>query len=212
MNRLTFLLHVLGACNLAGLAYADTVSFSGTITQPTANLANNDPSLNNIQLGDLYSVTLAFSGSINAPGTYSTTADTLDATSLSFSDPTAMATESSFGGISVTITANGAFDDLSLLGCLTTGSGCAFGNQLDANFEIPAAGLNSQNVFAAGLDQPHPLDLLEDDGTTDIQGSITTYSYTSANAVPEPSSFRLVLCLAVVFAAAGTLMRRKFSI
>ena len=134
-------------------------------------------------------VTLAFAGSITGPGFYD-----LTGSSLMFSVPAAPATESSFGSISLTITANGSFDDLSLLGCLTTGSDCLVGNQLSGNFRIPAALLNAQNVPAIGLDQPHPLDLLEDDGTTDIHGSITTYSYTgSTSAVPEPSSVVLLI-------------------
>jgi hypothetical protein len=35
------------------------------------------------------------------------------------------------------------------------------------------------------------MDLLEDDGTTDIQGSITNYSYTAAAATPEPGTWML---------------------
>jgi hypothetical protein len=34
-----------------------------------------------------------------------------------------------------------------------------------------------------------PLDLLEDDGVTDIHASVTRYSYAPAAAVPEPSAF-----------------------
>jgi hypothetical protein len=201
-----FLLAGLAVCSLA---FADGVTFSGEIIQPAANPAVNNSDLNKIQLGDLYGVTLAFKGSINVPGTYSTTASTLTGASLMFSDLTNPANETSFGDISLTITANGAFDDISLLGCLTTGSGCGVGNQLDANFEILAASLNSQSVPAVGLDQPHPLDLLEDDGSTDIQGTITSYSYTS---VPEPSSPGLIVCLAVLFAAGRALMNGKLKI
>ena len=172
------------ACCLASAAAAGTLTFGGLITQaqdPTEPAANN-MSLNNIQVGQAYSVTLIFPGAITGPGTYS-------ATSALFSVPDAGASESSFGAITLGITANGAFDDFSLLGCLTTGSGCNVGNQLDANFEILAAAINSQGVPATGLDQPHPLDLLEDDGVTDIQGTITTFSN-----VPEPSSLSLLGC------------------
>ncbi len=124
-----------------------------------------------------------FTGLITAPGTYDLTGG-----SLTFSVPTAPASEASFGSFSLTITANGGFDDFSFRGCLTTGSGCLAGNQLDANFRILATGLNAQNVMATGLDPPHPLDLLEDDGVTDIHGTITSYSYTGrVSAVPEPS-------------------------
>ena len=181
-------------------ADAATITFSGIITQSTQDgtgPAVNNPSLNNIQDLQAYTVTLAFAGSITAPGMYN-----LTGSSLTFSVPAAPAMESSFGSISLTITANGGFDDLSLLGCLTTGSGCLVGNQLSGNFRIPAALLNSQNVAAIGLDPPHPLDLLEDDGTTDIHGSITSYSYTgSASAVPEPTSAILLGCGLIALAA-----------
>jgi hypothetical protein len=64
--------------------------------------------------------------------------------------------------------------------------------------------LTSQNVTAIGLDQPHPLDLLEDDGVTDIQGSITGYSN-----VPEPSLAGLLGCLFVGLAAANRMQINK---
>jgi hypothetical protein len=76
-------------------------------------------------------------------------------------------------------------------------------DQLDANFKILSTMLNSQNVAAIGLDQPHPLDLLEDGGATDIQGTITSYSYSGPlSAVPEPSPAVLLGCaLTALFAA-----------
>jgi hypothetical protein len=189
---------------LANVAVADIITFGGTITQSTQDgtgPAVNNPGLNNILDLQAYTVTLGFLGSITVPGTY-------NLSSLTFRVPTAPASEISFGSISLTITANGGFDQFSLLGCLTTGGGCFVGNQLDANFQIPAAGLNSQNVAATGLDPPHPLDLLEDDGITDIQGTITTYSNTSANAVPEPSSLSL-LCCALALALGWKGLRRS---
>jgi hypothetical protein len=101
--------------------------------------------------------------------------------------------------LTIIANADNIHDDLSVLACLTTGSGCDQGNQLDANFQVLAADLNSQNALAVGLDQPHPLDLLEDDGVTDIHGNITSYSYTSQSPVPEPSYLALLgLMLAVV--------------
>lgn len=175
-------------------AVADTVSFFGVITQSTQNgtgPAVINPSLNNIANGDAYSVTLDFGGSIAGPGTYDLTGGF-----LLFSDPTALATEVQFGAISLTVTANGGLDNISLLGCLTTGSGCLFGNQLNANFSIPSANLFSQNAVA----QPTPglspsFQLLEDDGVTDIQGSVTTFS-----SVPEPASVLLLCaCLVLLF-------------
>ena len=102
------------------------------------------------------------------------------------------------------ISSAGAFDDLTLKGCLTTGTGCDLGNQLSAIFRIPSAGLNSQNVAAIGLDPPHPLDLLEDDGLTDIHGTITGYSYNgSASAIPEPSLVGVLVCFFAGLVAAN---------
>ena len=175
----------------AKVAVGDTIVFSGGITQSTPDgtgPADNNTSLNNIQDLQTYTVTLVFPGSITGPGTYD-----LTGSALTFSVPSAPATETGFSFTSLTVTPNAGFDEISLLGCLTSGSGCFFGNELDANFRIPIAMLNSQNVSAVGLDQPHPLDLLEDDGVTGIQGSITDYSYRGAvSTVPEPSSLILL--------------------
>jgi hypothetical protein len=162
-------------------AAADVITFTGTITQSTQDgtgPAINNPSLNNIVDGDTYTVTLLYNGSITSPGTYSNFAG------AAFSDSLAGATEASFGTIGLTIVTNGLFDELSLLGCLTTGAGCVFGNQLGAVFQIPASRLTSQNVAARPLPLLTPMDLLEDDGVTDIHGTVTGYSYIP---VPEPS-------------------------
>ena len=203
-----WLLVGLAVCGLANGAVAGTISFGGSITQSTQDgtgPALNNPSLNNIQSLQAYTVTLIFAGSITAPGTYN-----LTGSSLTFSDPTAPATETSFGSMSLTIAAIAGFDQFSLLACLTSGSGCAAGNQLDANFEIPAAMLNSQNVGAIGLDPPHPLDLLEDDGTTDIQGTIATYSNSGpVGAAPEPSSAVLLGCVLTALVAANRKRHRQ---
>jgi len=183
---------------------ADMITFGGLIIQSTQDgtgPAANNPALNAIQDGEAYVATLDFTGSavssIHAPGLYDLTGG-----SLVFNDPTAAATETSFGAITLVISQAGGFDDLSLLACLTTGSDCTTGNQLTASFQIPASMLNSANVPTVGLDQPHPLDLLEDDGVTDIHGSITAYSYNppgGTSTVPEPSS--LLLACTGVFAA-----------
>src|SRR4029077_112787 len=125
-------------------------------TQDGTGPATNNTSLNDIQDFQTYTVTLVFLGSIAGPGTYN-----LTGSALMFSVPSAPATETGFSSTSLTVTPNAGFDEISLLGCLSSGSGCIFGNQLDANFRIPIAMLNSQNVSAVGLDQPHPLDLLE---------------------------------------------------
>jgi len=191
--RSVFFLTSLVVLGDVQLALADSISFGGFITQSTPDgtgPAVNNPSLNNILDGQAYTVVLNFLGSVTSPGTYALTSG-----SLAFSDPSAPASETRFvafscaGQISIaclTITPDGAFDDISLLGCLTTLASCIFGNQLAAFFLVPAASLNSQNV-PARRDFPVPFDLLEDDGVTDIQGSVTLYSYTSAASVPEPS-------------------------
>jgi hypothetical protein len=137
-----------------------------------------------------------------------------------FHDASTGASETSFGAISLTITADldGIHDDLSLLACLNTGGGCVFGNQLDASFQILAADLNSHNAPATGLDQPHPLDFLEDDGVTDIQRTVSAYSYTSGvpgtpggpgpAAVREPSTLAL-LGIALAGMAGKTFAARR---
>jgi hypothetical protein len=193
------------AFGFSAIASADQFAFNGIITQSTADgtgPAVNNPSLENIQDLQAYTATVVFPGSITAPGTYT-------GSTLTFSDPSAPASETGFSSISLTITANAGNDVFSLLACLTLGSGCAAGNQLDANFSIPATMLNSQNVAAIGLDQPHPLDLLEDDGTTDIQGSITTYNGPAASTVPEPSSAVLLGCALAALAAANRRLRGR---
>lgn len=181
----------LAMCNFAKIVVADTIVFGGQITQPqdVTEPAANNVSLNKILELQDYLATLVFPGSITGPGTFD-----LTGSSLTLGVPAAPASETSFDGISLTVAANGSFLDFSLLGCLTTGNGCLLGNQLDANFEIAAAGLNATGVAATGMDQPHPLDLLEDDGVTDIHGDISTYSYTSSSPVPEPSSLFLLCC------------------
>jgi hypothetical protein len=186
----------LAVCAAANMAVAGTIVIAGQITQSTQDgtgPAVNNPSLNNILDFQPYLVTLAFAGSITGAGTYNLTGG-----SLTFSDPSAPASESSFGSISLTIAAAGTFDDLTLMACLTTGTSCGAGNQMSLIFQIPAASLNSQNVPATGLDQPHPLDLLEDDGVTDIHGSITSYS-----SVPEPSPAILLGCALAALAVAN---------
>ena len=184
-------------CGFAQVAAANVIAFSGSITQSTSDgtgPAVNNPALNLIADGDPFTVTLNFAGSISSPGTYPLT---LMGAGMIFQDPTVQAIENAFVSASLTVSpdVNPLYYDISLTGCLSTGSGCAFGDQLDASFAILAADLNSQNAAATGLDPPHPLDLLEDDGTTDIQGSITSYTYIpEVPEVPEPSYMVLSGC------------------
>jgi hypothetical protein len=194
----------------ANLACADAITFSGIITQSTSDgtgPAMNNPSLNNIADGDSFAVTLAFTGSITGPGTSG-----LPGATLVFVDSTASVSETALGGSkSVSVASDGGSYDLSVFGCLSTGSdGCLGGNYLSANFQIPMSALNSANVTAQLVPNLYPaLDLLEDDGTTDIQGSINSYSYTQA---PEPSSAALLFfgAAALAFAKQAAARRETF--
>jgi hypothetical protein len=179
--------------------------------------AVNNPSLNAIQDGDTYTVTLDLpSSSVTGPGNYDLIGATLD-----FSDPAAHATETAFQSINFTVTADGLSDDISLLGCLTTGSSCAVGNELAAYFSIPAAGLNEQNMATGIISGLYPpLNLLEDDGQTDIQSTVAGYSYSSSGnptppiATPEPASLSLLSCglLALLLMRLLRSVRASFSV
>jgi hypothetical protein len=185
MSARQWFIAYLAAWAFTYIADADVIAFGGVITQSIQDgtgPAVNNTGLNSILDGDVYTVTLDFAGPIIAPGTYQSTG-----ANMVFRDLTASVSETSFDSTSITVASDGSFDNISVLGCLTTGSSCVAGNQLDANFSIAAADLNSQNVVATGMGLA-PLDLLEDDGVTDIHGSVTSYSET---AVPEPSSLAL---------------------
>lgn len=190
MRIASLFLILVTSCVFASVASAQaTITVGGTIYQPNANPpAMNNPSLDNVLAGDVYSVTLNSTGSITAPGTYTSFSG------ADFSDFTHSADENQFISVSLTISPpSGGMDEFSVLGCLSTGIyGCSGGNQLDLNFMIPAGSLNAVNVTAQSVPLLTPLDLLEDDGTTDIQGSVTSYSYSSAvSTTPEPTSIAL---------------------
>jgi hypothetical protein len=194
MRTASVLLILVTSCVFASAASAQaTITVGGAITQSTSDgtgPAVNNTSLNNIKDGDVYSVTLNSTGSITAPGTYTSFSG------ANFADLTHSANENQFISVSLTILPpSGGMDEFSVLGCLSTGIfGCSGGNQLDLNFMIPAGSLNAVNVTAqsAPCCGIHPLDLLEDDDSTDIQGSVTSYSYTSAvSTTPEPTSIAL---------------------
>jgi PEP-CTERM motif len=169
-------------------ASADSITFGGAITQSTQDgtgPAVNNTALNAIMDGDAFSILLDFTGSITAPGTFA-----LSGVTMVFSDPTAPVVESAFSTVSLTVTPSG---EISLLGCLTTGSGCEQSNQLTLDFMIPLADLNLQNVAAQSIFGLTPLDLLEDDGITDIHGTVTSYSYTGQGTkTPEPGTLALL--------------------
>lgn len=172
---------ILAACAFSGVASADEITFGGRVTQSTQDgtgPAMNNPSLNGIEDGDIYSVTLDFPGALTSPGAF----NRLAGATLQFLDAAAGVSETSFDSVSLTVSPAGSFADISLLGCLSTGSACDQGNELDANFQIPAVQLNAKNWTPQPVTGLLPLDLLEDDGTTDIQGSVSAVS-----AVPEPA-------------------------
>jgi hypothetical protein len=168
---------------------ADIISFTGTITQSVQDgtgPASNNPALNRIPDGADVVVTWTFPGAITSPGSY-----LLPGSSLLFDVPSANAMESHFASQSLTVAQAGALDLFSLLGCLSTGSACDQGNELTLNFVVASTLINSTQAPALSIGGIVPLDLLEDDGATEIQASLQTYSYTSA-AVPEPAAFYLL--------------------
>ncbi len=165
---------------------ADTLTVAGLITQSTQDgtgPAVNNPSFNNIADGASYLAGLSFRGSIHSTGTFD-----LTGSAFSFSVGAASALESSFESISLTVAPFGGLDQVSILACLTTGSACNQGNELELDFTIASVDFNNQNVVAQGVLNLLPLDLLEDDGVTDIHGSVANYSYISDSRVPEPSA------------------------
>lgn len=177
---------------------ADVIRFGGAINQSVQDgtgPAVNNPGLNNILDGAAFTVDIAFQGAITAPGTY-------QLTSALFSVASAGVTESDFDSASLTVLSlGGGLDELSLFACLSTGSGCNQGNELAMSLLIPAAQLNSATALPFAVSGLLPLDLLEDDGVTDIHGSIAQYSYTPPAGTPEPATFcEFGTALAVVFA------------
>ena len=163
---------------------ADTITIDGLITQSTPDgtgPATFNPSLNNIQDQQAYTLTLEIPAVIGVPGFYN-----LNGSSLAFEVPDAPAEETAFDAISLSITSSAGVDTFSLSACIT-GQDCSTGNMVTANFSIPAIGLSESNVAAMGLDQPHPFELLEDDGVTDIQASIVQYAGPKSGIISRSS-------------------------
>ena len=106
----------LAACASANGALADTITFGGVIVQSTQDgtgPAMNNASLNAIKDGDPYSVTLDFVGLLTLPGAF----NPLTEATLTFTDTKAGVSEASFGAVSLTLTPDGSFADISLLAC-----------------------------------------------------------------------------------------------
>jgi hypothetical protein len=172
-------------------ASADTLILDGTINQSTQDgtgPAANNPSLNDVVDGASFSIQVSFEGSINSPGTYD-----LTGWKPVFRFASGGAVEESLHFVNLTVALSGDSDQISILGCLTTGSACDQGNELELDFMIPSAKLNDRDVAAREIDGLLPFKLLEDDGVTDIHGLVANYSYIPDNPVPEPSALLFVL-------------------
>lgn len=193
MRRLPALLFF--SCVFAATAPASTITLTGSVTQSTVDgtgPALSNPSLNNITDGEIFTLTLSPATDFTGPGLY-----VLTGSSLVFVVPAASATEGNFDVITLAVNRNGSFDDFSLLACLTA-TDCTSGNELTANFRIAAANIDGTAVPVTDLDQPHPLDLLEDDGTTDLHASISTYTNTAQSLLPEPNFLPLCALASLV--------------
>jgi hypothetical protein len=188
-------------CTVGGkFLSASTIRVAGVINQSTQDgtgPAVNNSTLNEIMDGNTFSIILDFQGFTSQPGTY----ELVDPV-LTFTVPDAGSVESDFNLVVLTVMSSNGFDQLSLLACLNTGSGCDQGNELDLNFDIPSNLLNGVNVAAQATPGLLPLDLLEDDGVTDIQGSVTTFSNPAGTDSPEPSAF-LLFCAGVLTLGLG---------
>jgi hypothetical protein len=187
MKKTFFRSCALLACALCGLtARGDMILITGTVTQDLADsgeTAIDNPALNQINDGDSFTVALGFAGSASDSGLTGTS-------SVLFTDNTASVSENGFISGVMDVSLDSGEDQLSVLACLLDPVSCTQGNQLDLNFQIAAAGFNQSGVTAQFIPGLTPaLDLLEDGGNTEIQGSITGYSYiASTSAVPEPST------------------------
>jgi hypothetical protein len=206
------LLATVAACFLASFASADSIFFSGVITQSTQDgtgPAVNNPALNGIADGDPYSVELDFPGHITGPGAF----NPLPGASIIFTDGSIVEASFISAYLTVSVDSNPSLYDVFLLGCLSTGSGCYVGNSLSASFAVPASDFNSSNApatFIPGLFPP--LDLLEDDGVTDIQGTVSGFSNSgvSSTGAPEPSSVLLLAAALAALCLVGFGQKRRF--
>jgi hypothetical protein len=173
---------------LTGFAHAGSITLTGIVTQSTADSmvpAMSNPSLNNIADGDLFKITMNFAGLIGAPSS----------TSLSyvaFADTTNAGGENAFISGKLVITQSAGVDQFFMLACLVDQNTCQQGNQLALNFALPQAQLQFGSATPQTIPGLLPMDLLEDSGSTDIQGTLTTYAFReSAAPTPEPTAFAL---------------------
>lgn len=159
-------------------ATADTITLSGSLFSVSLGPAAFNPSLNGAQFGDQFIVQFTVTPPLASPGVYAIT-------SASFTDLTASATETGIDTGTLNISASGSDFVFSGFACVQAGN-CSTGNELDLNFSVPQSLLLSaaSTTSVPGLKD---FELLEDDGATDLIGSLTSYQ-----TVPEPSSALLL--------------------
>jgi hypothetical protein len=158
---------------------ADTITLSGSLFSVSLGPSIFNPSLNSAQFGDEFMLQFTVVPSLAGPGVYSMTG-------ASFTDVTASASETAIQSGTLSVSAAGSDLVFSGFACVQSGS-CSTGNELDLNFSIPQSLLisSASTMSVFGLKD---FELLEDDGATDLIGSLTRYQ-----AIPEPSSALLIV-------------------
>jgi len=189
----------------AHIAGASVITLDGIIsqsTQDTGTPAGANASLNNIADGDTFHIALTFSDPITSPGTFALT-------SILFTDSTNAASESGFISGTVVVSQAGSLSQFAVVGCLIDIPSCFTGNQLALDFQLPTAQLSGSAVAVQSIPGLLPIDLLEDGGVTDIQGSLNSFAYSGSvgTSTPEPSS----AALALLGIGAGLAVRRRLA-
>lgn len=183
--------------------HADSIAITGQIYSVTVNNPPSNASLLNVGL-DPFSAVLTFNLPDPASGTPFPGGNTyaLPGATLQFSDasaPPSGASESNFDSITMTLFQSAGYDQFSVVARLPPDGNCSLGNELLLTFIGPSGSLSgntSTNIPHAAFTSQNggipPVELLEDSGATDIQGSVSTYTYTPSSPVPEPASFVLL--------------------
>ncbi len=172
----------------SGVAQGTMITLGGTVTQSPQDggaTAVANPALNNVVDADAFTIQLSFAGPIGGPGA-------IPLTSVSFVDTTVSAYELGFISGTAVITTAGSMSQFAVVGCLISASSCLTGNQLALNFQVPTSSLTGSNISAQPIPALLAVDLLEDDGATEIQGTLSNYSYTGTTSTPEPSTLTMI--------------------